>query len=69
MQLAKVPFYHSDGVTLRQGPVQVNFDRLIKLDTLISQPPTSLAGDLKILGWLDEVADIFTGFNPFHKQS
>jgi hypothetical protein len=68
MQLAKVPFYHGDGVTLRRGPVQVDFERLIKLDSLISKPPTSLTSDLKLLGWLDSTADVFTKFNPFSKS-
>lgn len=67
MQLAKVPFYHSDGITQRLGPIQVNFERLIALDSLISKPPTSLASDLKLLGWLDSTADVFSKFNPFGK--
>ncbi|MEG1422097.1 MAG: hypothetical protein RSA95_14425 [Citrobacter sp.] len=67
MQLARVPFYHADGVTPRRGPVQVDFDRLVRLDSLISKPPSSLAGDLKILGWLDETADLFSRLNPFSK--
>lgn len=69
MQLAKVSFFHTDGVTRRQGPVQVDFDRLIKLDSLIAKPPLSLADNLQILGWLDETADVFSRFNPFNKRA
>ncbi|MFJ7793836.1 hypothetical protein [Pseudomonas sp. NPDC096950] len=65
MQLAKVPFYHGDGVTLRQGPVQVDFERLIRLDSLISKPPATLSSDMKTLGWLDETGDFFGKLNPF----
>lgn len=65
MQLAKVPFYHNDGITLRQGPVQVDFERLIKLDSLISKPPATLSSDMQTLGWLDETGDFFGKLNPF----
>lgn len=65
MQLAKVQFYHSDGVTPRQGPVQVDFERLIRQDSLISQPPATLSSDLKTIGWLDETGDFFGKLNPF----
>ena len=68
MQLAKVSSYHGDGVSLRWGPVQVDFECLVKLDSLISKPPTSLADDLKLLGWLDSTGDVFTKFNPFSKS-
>jgi hypothetical protein len=65
MQLANVQFYHGDGVTPRQGPVQVDFDRLIRQDSLISQPPATLSSDMKTLGWLDETGDFFGRLNPF----
>jgi hypothetical protein len=54
MQRAGVKFYLGDGKTQRRGPVQVDFDRLIRQDTLISNPPTSIASDLAVIGWLDE---------------
>lgn len=66
MQRAKVALYYNDGVTLRQGPVQVDFDRLLRLDSLISNPPRSLGSDMKTLGWLDETADIIGKLNPFN---
>ncbi|MDR0212056.1 MAG: hypothetical protein LBJ33_23225 [Pseudomonas putida] len=67
MQRANVQFYHRDGVTPRNGPAQVDFQRLIQLDSLISRPPTSLSGDMKIIGWLDQTADVFSKFNPFSR--
>jgi hypothetical protein len=54
MQRAGVKFYLGDGKTQRRGPVQVDSDRLIRQDTLISNPPTSIASDLAVIGWLDE---------------
>src|SRR5205807_1951407 len=55
MQSAGVKFFLGDGVTQRTGPIHVDFKRLLKRDTLISQPPPSIGSDLKTLGWLDEV--------------
>lgn len=69
MHLAKVAFFHADGVTRRQGPVQVDFERLIRMDSLIAKPPASLADDLQILSWLDQTADVFGRFNPFNKRA
>lgn len=59
MQLAGVPFHYGDGRTVRQGPVAVDFKRLIALDTLISDPPRSLRSDITLVGWLDEKLDVF----------
>lgn len=59
MQRAGVVFTYGDGRTPRVGPVRVDFRRLIRRDTLIADPPRSLAADLGILGWLDETADLF----------
>ena len=59
MQLAGVKFYLGDGHTERTGPIQVDFKRLIGLDTLISDPPRSLSSDLSWLGWLDQKLNIF----------
>jgi hypothetical protein len=39
--------------------VSVDFARLLRLDTLISDPPRSLTNNLKLIGWLDERLDIF----------
>jgi hypothetical protein len=57
MQGAGVPFYLGDGRTQRTGPVRVDFGRLISRDTLISNPPRSIASDLRLIGWIDEILD------------
>ncbi|HEY0547586.1 MAG TPA: hypothetical protein VGC91_19555 [Pyrinomonadaceae bacterium] len=57
MQRAGVRFYLGDGKTVRSSPVKVDFTRLIKSDTLISDPPKSIKSDLKLLGWADEKID------------
>lgn len=37
----------------RSGPVRVDFDRLIRRDTLLTSPPTNLTSSLHALGWAD----------------
>jgi hypothetical protein len=59
MQIAGVPFVLGDGKTIRNGPVRIDFNRLIAADTLISNPPKSLKSDLKLIGWMDETFDVF----------
>lgn len=54
MQLAGVKFYQSDGQTVRNGAVKVDFNRLIALDTLISKPPRALSNHLEFIGQLDK---------------
>jgi hypothetical protein len=59
MQQAGVKFYYGNNNSKeRVGPVRVDFQRLIKLDTLVSDPPISLTNNLEIIGWLDEQLDI-----------
>ncbi|AOW99138.1 hypothetical protein BJP34_06460 [Moorena producens PAL-8-15-08-1] len=58
-QQAGVKFYRKDGRTKRDDPVKINFQRLIALDTLISDPPKSLSSSLKWLDWLDQNLQIF----------
>lgn len=58
MQQAGVKFYYGNNSKERVGPVRVNFQRLIKLDTLVSDPPRSVTNNLEIIGWLDEQLDI-----------
>ncbi len=53
MQRAGVKFYMGDRKTERRYPITVDFQRLIKHDTLISSPPRSLTEDLSLIGWLD----------------
>jgi hypothetical protein len=59
MQLAGVQFYYGDGKTPRTSPVTVDFESLVALDTLISDPPRSLSDDLSLVGWLDQKVDLF----------
>jgi len=57
MQEAGVQFYRQDG-TPREGKVRMDWDWLISVDSLISQPPRSLGPDLNLVGWFDERIDI-----------
>lgn len=50
MLTAGVQFRHSDG-SVRTAPVTVDFDRLIRRDTLVNQPPANLDSTLNILAW------------------
>jgi hypothetical protein len=59
MRRAGVEFRFPNG-TPRPDPVRVNFSDLIRRDTLISDPPTSLSSDLRLIGWLDEKLDVFS---------
>ncbi len=59
MQLAGVEFFYGDEMTKRQKPIHVDFNRLIALDTLITDPLLSIQSDLRLLGWLDQSLDLF----------
>jgi hypothetical protein len=59
MERAGVRFPLPDGVTPREGPVRVDFARLLRRDTLMADPPNSLTADLRLIGWLDEQLDVF----------
>jgi hypothetical protein len=56
MRLAGVEFTHGNGAP-RSDPVAVDFERLIRRDSLIRQPPQNLTPGLEILGWADETLD------------
>ncbi|MEU6229037.1 hypothetical protein [Streptomyces sp. NPDC047042] len=58
MRLAGVPFFRPDGVTPRQDPVLVDFERLVRRDTLINHPPGNLTSGLRVLAWADETLDL-----------
>jgi hypothetical protein len=60
MQLAGVKFYQQDGTTERPGDIQVNFQSLIKLDSLISRPPQNLLSLKDIIGGLDKNFNILS---------
>jgi hypothetical protein len=64
MELAGVDFRDRQGRP-RSGPVRVDFDRLLRADTLLSAPPASVGDTLSLLGWLDERLDLVTRFLPF----
>jgi hypothetical protein len=64
MELAGVEFLGRDGQP-REDPVVVDFDRLLLVDTLISQPPAAISNSLSLLGWLDERLDWVNKFLPF----
>ncbi|SFK55083.1 hypothetical protein [Geodermatophilus ruber] len=53
LQLAGVPFHDPSGHP-RVGPVLVDFDRLLRRDTLVNHPPQNLGATLDVLGWADE---------------
>jgi hypothetical protein len=56
MRDAGVPFYDRAGV--RRESVEVDWRRLIRLDSLISSPPRSLSSDVALVGWLDQRIDV-----------
>ncbi|MBD1880412.1 hypothetical protein [Coleofasciculus sp. FACHB-T130] len=58
---AGVKFYESDGKTERTGDIKVDFNRLIALDTLISNPPRSLSNAQSLIGLIDKNFNIFSG--------
>ena len=64
MELAGVAFLSRDGRP-RPGPVTVDFERLLRADTLISDPPASVGSTLGLLGWLDQRLDWVRTFLPF----
>lgn len=43
----------------RKEPVQVDFARLLRADTLVTAPPRNITDDLTTLGWFDERFDVF----------
>lgn len=59
MQKAEVQFYWGDGVTPRVGPVTVDYERLIHLDTLAQGLPRTLDDVWDTLVDGDQVLDIF----------
>ncbi|HEX2262777.1 MAG TPA: hypothetical protein VHH52_03315, partial [Pseudonocardiaceae bacterium] len=59
MARAGVTFNQPDGQTPRIGPIRVDFARLIRRDTLLTRPPANVTDGLRVLGWADEVLDVF----------
>lgn len=64
LRLAGVEFVDRHGAR-RTDPVEVDFERLVRADTLISDPPAAITSSLGLLGWLDDRLDWVTRFLPF----
>ena len=64
LQAAGVAFFDRQG-NPRTGPIEIDFDRLLRADTLISSPPVSITSSLGLLGWLDDRLDWVSTFLPF----
>ena len=64
MELAGVTFLERSGQP-RSTPVLVDFDRLLRADSLIVAPPASVSNTLSLLGWLDDKLDLTNKFLPF----
>ena len=64
LRAADVPFFDRQGRP-RADPVEIDFERLLRADTLVSSPPTSVTSSLGLLGWLDDRLDWVTTFLPF----
>jgi hypothetical protein len=60
MQKAGVTFYEPDGVTPRPGAIQIDFQHLSQLDTLIHNPPHLLASKFRLVEALDSRFNIFS---------
>lgn len=60
MQVAGVEFYDAQGQK-RSGDIQIDFDRLIALDTLISQPPKLVQDMINTIGWFDSTFSFMNG--------
>ena len=60
MQLAGVQFYQNDG-TPRKGAIEIDFANLIKLDTLISNPPSNFSSVFKLVEWFDRNFNLMSG--------
>jgi hypothetical protein len=63
MQRVGVKFVFGNG-SERVGPIEVDFERLIKLDSLIASPPSALDSSLKAIGWLDDKTGIVSRLLP-----
>lgn len=64
MEVAGVAFTDRHGRP-RPGPVQVDFERLLRADTLLAHPPAAISDTLSLLGWLDDQLDLVNTFLPF----
>jgi hypothetical protein len=60
MQLAGVKFYNSNGQQ-RSGPINIDFNNLIAIDTLISKPPQNISSIFNLIGWFDSKLNLMNG--------
>jgi hypothetical protein len=51
--------FRQPNLATRADPVTVDFERLIRRDTLLRNPPQNLTSALDILGWADDTLDLF----------
>lgn len=58
MRGAGVEFRDRVGGGVRADPVQVDFARLVRRDTLINRPPGNVTSGLHSIGWADEALDL-----------
>jgi hypothetical protein len=58
MQEAGVEFRRGDGLTPRSGRVEVDFERLLALDSLVGHPPAALGDAVHWVGWIDQRIDV-----------
>ncbi len=64
MERAGVAFGGTAG-RRRGGPVEVDFERLLQADTLVSNPPSTVLSTLELLSWLDQLTDWSSRLVPF----
>ena len=64
MERAGVAFGGTAG-RRRGGPVEVDFERLLQADTLVSNPPSTVLSTLELLSWLDQLTDWSSRLLPF----
>jgi len=60
MAKAGVTFYKDDGVTPRTGRVAINFNKLLTQDPLLTDPPKTLASDVKIIGFINDKVNLLS---------
>jgi len=60
MHQAGVKFYDSQG-QLRTAPINIDFNNLIAIDTLISKPPQNISSILNLIGDIDSKFNIMSG--------
>lgn len=65
MHAAGVEFFGRDGQLRTEATVTVDWDRLVRADSLISDPPAAVSSTLSLLGWLDERLDWVRRITPF----